>query len=248
LRRLSVPLTSLLTYQFAPTTFQIGFLETRLSKAAETYEHWHGRLANEYRTQFSKRATTGGLRDCLRQLEPLTTPQDHDLIIETESPWVAFFTNGSRVPDVVSPVGELCRLIECRGLAVRCIPDRHSGNSKQPCTFGCVSFDLFSPHKTEWLNVERSVCSMNDGGRWKFWARGTPQIYEEIDRYRERRIIDRFTPDMLSRYCKALGLRAFEWDFYGGNGIIGIHPIAELADGSKPERLSMSEARDRLFL
>jgi len=89
---------------------------------------------------------------------------------------------------------------------------------------------------------------MNDGGRWEFWARGTPQIYEEIDRYRERRIIDRFTPEMLSRYCEALGLRVFDWGFYGGDGIIGIHPIAEFADGSKPERLTMREARDRLFL
>jgi hypothetical protein len=241
-------LSLLSTHEFAPITFQVGFLEAPLSTVAEAYGSWHRRLAEKFRAEFSIRATTGGLDDCLPELEPLTTPQDRDLIVETDSAWVAFFTKGSRVPDVWAPVGELCRLLACRGIAARCIPDRDSNGSGQPRIYGCVSFDLFSPRQTDWLNVERSVCSMNDGGKWEFWARGTPQEYEELDQYTLRRIADRFRADMLTRYCAALGLRASEPNFYGGHAVIGVHPVPGLVAERPRERLTMREARERLGL
>lgn len=64
------------------------------------------------------------MSDALLQLEPLTTPLDRYLLIETRSGWSAVFSNGLRVNDVSSPVSYLRIVLKCRGLEVIYVPDR----------------------------------------------------------------------------------------------------------------------------
>jgi hypothetical protein len=58
---------------------------------------------------------------------------------------------------------------------------------------------------------------MNDG-YWTFDTAGQQQPFERPERYAERRIRDRITPDMLRSYLAALGIRAFDEDFYMPDG------------------------------
>jgi hypothetical protein len=52
----------------------------------------------------------------------------------------------------------------------------------------------------------RVVYASNDGGRWKFGAIGTPFAFEDLDRYDEKVVRNRFTQDVLLTYLSALGL------------------------------------------
>jgi hypothetical protein len=53
-----------------------------------------------------------------------------------------------------------------------------------------------------------------EGGKWSFEANGTVQSFEETTMYHKRRVVDRFTPEMLKRYCYALGILVDVPDFY----------------------------------
>jgi hypothetical protein len=64
------------------------------------------------------------------------------------------------------------------------------------------------------LNYVRSIAAANDGGKWTFVAAGSPLPLEDESSYRVRTIRDRFTHEMLTGYLAALGVRAFEEDFY----------------------------------
>jgi hypothetical protein len=70
-------------------------------------------------------------------------------------------------------------------------------------------------HRTEFLNLKRcvDVGCYEDG--WEFTAKGPVLPFEHTERYRARRIRDRFTPEMLQSYCRALGIDVFNADFYG---------------------------------
>jgi hypothetical protein len=83
-----------------------------------------------------------------------------------------------------------------------------------------VKFTLFAPEQRDFLNVERSVSVINDVGGWEFNAIGTLQEFEHAEHYTARRIADRLTPEMLEEYCRALGIRLFDEDFYGRAGVI----------------------------
>jgi hypothetical protein len=47
-----------------------------------------------------------------------------------------------------------------------------------------------------------------------FGHSGEPFPFEQVERYQERRVRDRFTFEMLKDYLRHLGLSPFEEDFY----------------------------------
>jgi len=84
----------------------------------------------------------------------------------------------------------------------------------------------------------------HDGGRWEFSAAGAVQPYEEVEKYESRRTGDRFNPDMLSCYCRALGIRLNDETFYKHTAAVVV------SGGGAPEdmQLTLAEARAEIGL
>ena len=238
---MEVPLKTLLDDNFAPLTYQAGFLETKLENAMEVFLKWQLEIGAPFGRYPHHESFIATLPQALARLEPLTTPPTKVLLIETHSRWTAFFDNGLRASDPESPVGHLCTIIPCKGVVIHCAPDRNQGRATQALrVYGIVSFRMFVPHQTEWLNQERAIIAMNDGGSWLFSADGVAQSFEELGSYAARRIVDRFTDDMLERYCKALDIAFFDEDFYGKKGAV-INTVQKLAIESPV--MSLEEVR-----
>jgi hypothetical protein len=89
-----------------------------------------------------------------------------------------------------------------------------------PYSEGSVQFQLLRYHPTREIEFQRVVYSTNESGTWRFKASGEPLPFEELEQYTHRRIIDRFTCDMLQRYCAAVGIRLFDPEFYGPGGYL----------------------------
>jgi hypothetical protein len=53
-----------------------------------------------------------------------------------------------------------------------------------------------------------------EAGKWKFDMNGEIQSFEDSAKYQKRHVTDRFTPEMLKKYCYALGIRVDSPDFY----------------------------------
>jgi hypothetical protein len=88
------------------------------------------------------------------------------------------------------------------------------------------------------LGYRRSIAVSNDGGRWTFDDIGEPFAFEQLDRYRSRRLRDRFTPEMLREYLGHFGLSPLSDDFYK---VTNDRPaiILEECDPKLPEGLQM---------
>ena len=82
-----------------------------------------------------------------------------------------------------------------------------------------------------------------DGRKWVFSATGTEQPFEEAETYRAPRVRDRFTSEMLERYCNALGIDVFNADAYGPDSV-----FVETQGNLPPEAVVMTlvEAQDWL--
>ncbi len=85
---------------------------------------------------------------------------------------------------------------------------------------GGVLFQLFAPIATDWLNSVRTVGVLWDGARARFTSEGTVQAFEEVDQYKARTIKDRFTSEMLERYCQAMGIDVFNASAYGRSVLV----------------------------
>ena len=144
------------------------------------------------------------------------------LFLEHEiSGGLACFDNGAKGGNPSTIVGYLAEKLRCRGMACSSIPNTLTGaDTAKPGTWGGVKFTLFAPERRELLNIERTISVNNDVGGWEFNTMGSAQGFEQIERYSARRIAERFTPEMLEEYGRALGLELFDDAFYGGAGLI----------------------------
>jgi len=207
---------TLLDEQYAPVTSSVGFLEVPLSEAASALEHWRQSLY----AKVVARRTTSSFPDVLRQLEPLVSgARPRELLVAAGS-WTAYFDNSLRGTDAVSAISVLCRRLECQGLAIEDVPHTIGLPGIRQGRSGAVQFTLFGPIKTNFLNYVRTVSVVFDGTRWVFNANGTEQVFEEPAAYQSRTIRDRFTSEMLDRYCRALGVHAFDPEAYGPDSVL----------------------------
>jgi hypothetical protein len=207
---------ALLSNRFAPITFTWGFVESPFAQFSEAFIQWQDRLDSKFGTRTERKSFGGPLAESLLALELLTTPLDRYLLTETRSGWSSIFANGLRTNDVHSPVSYLPTVLGCRGLEVACVPDRSDCVGRGGLQiYGAVKFALYGPNKTDWLNRVRSISVTNDASGWKFAAQGEVQPYEQLENYGRRKVVDRFTPEMLESYCAAIGIELFNPDFYG---------------------------------
>jgi hypothetical protein len=103
---------------------------------------------------------------------------------------------------------------------------------------------LYGPNNTDWLNRIRSISVANDVSGWEFVAQGEVQPYEQTENYGKRRIVDRFTPEMLESYCAALGIELFNAGFYGEQSLLE-HTTKRAAQGPI---MSIDEARSHVHI
>lgn len=237
---------ALLKNRFAPVTFTWGFVESSFAQFSEAFIRWQDQLDAKFGTRTERENFRATLSESLFTLEPLTTPLDRYLLIETRSGWSAIFSNGLRVNDVHSLVAHLPTVLGCRGLEIACVPDRSDCADKDGLQiWGAVTFALYGSNNTDWLNRIRSIRVANDVTGWEFVAQGEVQPYEQIESYLQRKIVDRFTPEMLESYCAALGIDLFNPDFYGEQCLLAHTTKRAGAQGSQ---MSIAEARSHVHI
>lgn len=235
-------MVSLLENRFAPITFACAFIEAPMSLACETIVKWR----QGHQIGVKEESIEAPLSIALHFLEPLTTLRRRELLVSTASSWTAYFDNSARGGDPSGTASQLALVMKCRSLCVQCVPDTLLSDGQGAVgTFGAVTFELFAPEQREWLNYERAVAVVNDGGHWTFREEGKPLPFERIERYRAKKIKDRFTPELLEEYCMALGIRLFSEDFYGPQAVL-VTITDPLPEGHKA--ISLNEARLSLGL
>jgi hypothetical protein len=244
---IGIEMKALLDNRLAPVTFTWGFVESPFGQFSEAFIQWQDRLDSKCGTQTERKSFRAPLSESLLSLEPLTTPLDRYLLTETSSRWSAIFANGLRVNDVNSPVSYLPRVLGCRGLEISDTPDRSTMLAKgiiRP--YGATTFSLYGPKDADWLNRIRSIRVANDVSGWEFTAEGEVQPYEQTENYRKRKIVDRFTSEMLESYCAALGIELFNPTFYGDQCLL--EHTTNRAVGAQGPMMSIAEARSHLHI
>ncbi len=232
--------------RLAPITSTIGFLETDAGSAAAAFERWHKPLWERRGLRLTTREVVGDLETALLSLLPLSIVERRRyLFIPTQSGWSAYIDNGAQGTDAVSVTSYLAQQIGCRGLRVTVVPNtirRHEDTWQG--RYGATVLEIYGPENTYFLNYIRAICALNDGGRWSFDTGGTPLPFEDLERYKARRIKDRFTPEMLHDYLIELGLHPFDENFYLPEGRA---TLVEMVGPLPPtvRELTLAEARAR---
>jgi hypothetical protein len=209
----------LLDERYAPITSEVGFFEADLERTVEEFLGWYTSLANGWGETLTRREVAGDLPSTLDTLPPLTGGDIRRfLFVPTASRWTALFNNLRTGTDVTGPLAVVGFRLGCRTLRVCAVPDSLGTKSEKQKDrrgrYGASIFELGAPAANNQNKTIRSICAMNDGGRWSFDIFGTPLPFEELEAYQARRKPERFPLELLDKYCRALGIRPFDEDFY----------------------------------
>jgi hypothetical protein len=197
----------LLDDRYAPVTHAAGFLEADFQTVNAADERWRRSIGD-----YPRQPLSGNLPTLFESLLPLTGPLLRYIWVRTTASWTAYFDNFVHGSDPHGPVSYLAQQIRCRGVMIQYRPQTSKAE-------GGISIIIFGPEKTEFLNHVRSISAINDG-RWQWDTWGAVQPFEETQHYTKRRIRDRLTPEMLERYCAAMGIRPFDESFYANEGCL----------------------------
>lgn len=230
---------TLLNERFAPITSSIGFLELPLDQAAAGLETWRRDRHPDLRIE----RATEGFPDVLHRLEPLTIPGIPRELLVSAGTWTAYFNNSLHGTDAEHKVAYLARTLSCQGLAIRAVPHTIGLPEVSDGRYGSVQFLLFGPLDTDYINYVRTVAAACDGDRWVFVASGTQQPFEEPQAYQARRVRDRFTSEMLERYCQALGVDVFDAEAYGPDAVFF---ETDLVLPKPPRSMTLSQVQEEL--
>jgi hypothetical protein len=195
----------LLDGRFAPVTDSFGFLRAPLAGLADFFGHWLNSLRPTGREALRCELPTA--------LERLGRGKaSRVLLAQTRSEWVAVFVD--REDSFHSEVCHPARAYPCRGLCVRWFLHTIDQDPERG-QYGAITFQTLADHETDFLNVERTVDLGCYERGWKFSASGPVLPFEQTEQYRARKVRDRFTPELLGAYCRALGIELFSAEFYG---------------------------------
>ncbi len=198
--------------QFPPTTEEIGFFAIDLQTLVDALVDWNVSLFAARGASIRSRRVDAPLERVLLDLLPLESPVgSRELILETASKWCAVVDNERRGTDVAGALHHLGREV-LRCPTALAVASAEGGSPERER----VRFDYDDGDK-----VERSIACLKDGPRWVFETVGDPLPFEEPDHYRARRVRDRFPRDLLARYLRAIGIDAFNPEFFSPGGCAG---------------------------
>ncbi len=208
----------------------IAFIRADIEKCVDTYFDWKRSISEKIGVRMTTSSSCGTVEDVVRRLYPLTSMVSRrSLFIPTKGEWTAYLDNGHAGTDGAA-VAHMARILPCKTVHARYTPPNSEG--AHPATI----LEIYGPQQTDWLNVIRSVAAISDDGRWEFHQGGQVQEFEDVERYSARRIKDRFTGEMLERYLKAMGIDAYNPEFYLPHGA-----PASLVEGHGPTPPGMRE-------
>ncbi|AZZ55028.1 hypothetical protein [Rathayibacter iranicus] len=226
--------------RFAPITSDMGFVRAPAAAVARVYREW----ALEYGRPRTVTEVPGGLADAGPLMQPLEYGSTSKfLVVGTAHPeWSAFVTNGAQGTDPGSPTAVLGQRLNTDSLYISCIPACPRGDER--ARLGARMFVVHRPDPSPaagLAEIIRMVAVIQDS-RWTFHTSGDPLPFEDVSAYMNRRVADRFTPEMLADYCAAYGLRPFDDDFFPGPSYL-LERVQKAKQIAEPETFAQAQAR-----
>ncbi|QWL27690.1 hypothetical protein E2R33_03000 [Rathayibacter toxicus] len=223
--------------RFAPVTSIIGFVNAPVERAVEAYKGW---VSSSPGSEYVFSWVEGGLWEAVWSLEPVEFGSNSKrLFVQTaSSEWTAFFDNGAWGGYPLSAVRVLGQSLGVRSLYISSKPAPPSES------IGSRRLVVYEPDPSPGAELARRVRAIEliKDGRWSLDLSGDPLPFEDLEAYKNRRVAERFTPDMLNDYCGALGLRPFDDDFYPGPCFLS-RRIIDWPVLGKPETFAEAQLR-----
>jgi hypothetical protein len=140
-------------------------------------------------------------------LDPIEAPWTVETLIDCTH-WTAYLNNGLGGGDPTASADEIARQLETRCVMAMHAPPHGPGHA-------ATQLWISGPDGVPPLMYVRTLTVQATDGRWTFMEAGTPQPWEDRDRYQARIKRQRFDRELLVRYLAAMDMAVDVEEFFG---------------------------------
>lgn len=197
----------MLLEQWVPVTADFGLIHLPVETVVHEFVTWQASIGTD-----CQRHALATFEDALAGLPPLSAQKRRALFVPTGSGWTAYFQSGIDGSDPFPAMSYLAGQLGVLAMRVCSTP--------RDATWPATIWEVYAPEDQGGLpplHYRRSVCAMNDGGRWVFEQSGEPFPFESLDDYDRPRKRERFTHELLAEYLAHFDLFPFEDAFFTVN-------------------------------
>ena len=186
--------------KYAPLTDGMAFIEAHIEDVVKAFYRWIENITMPDK-KTSKQKHEGTFEALLIKSLPFKYPWK-DIFFETKSRWTGFYQNIGRTE--ISHASVVGRYANAQVIGAEAWISDHG---RKVNGWG-GAFYLFKGN-----DLIRHMM-LSDQDRWEFDNFGEPFPFEDVEKYKEKFIRNRFTPEMLDKYLKEFGIDFFNEDFY----------------------------------
>jgi len=201
-----------LYHKYQPVTCYIGVIEATPSEVANAIQPLYAppeRLKDICHV-------TMPIEEALSQMEPLGLA-DKFLLVETKDGKTVMFGNAF-YSMVQLPTWTAGENLGVSAYYICNVPNTISKDQRKG-KYGALILEYRKPENPYGHEPTFGVEVINDCGKWHFYRFGEVQPFENEKAYRSFRKTDRFTVEMLVKYCRELGIPVYDRDWYSDNTI-----------------------------
>ena len=215
----------------APVTTSFSIVFASFDEVRDHWLAWHRRGWTPYGFNIPDQRFNHALDTKLDALLPLD--RKARLITETRDGRIAIFSNHLNGGDGSTDADYLATHYKRQRVRVVMAEDRPKMGSLGSTQFGWADWGTKIDH---WVGHAFRYVGATKESRWVWDDGGEPFVWEEVEAYKEKRIRDRLTPEMVERYCAHLGIDLFDPDYYSGRAmIVRLNPPPHIGDPSYAE-------------
>lgn len=151
-------------------------------------------------------STPAGILACLSAFDPMQAPWTKEAIIDCGD-WTAYINNGISGGDLTAIAPALSSKHGWRCIGAEHMPKFGPGHA-------ATQLWIQGPDGSPPLFVGRTISAYAQDGRWSWHESGEPRTFEDLDRYKARRVRDRLDRALLVRYLESLGISVDHPSFF----------------------------------
>jgi len=198
--------------KYQPVTWGIGVIGAGPEKVSHTIKDW---CAGALWARDAKHITISrecrSLGDAMSRMQPLGLA-DKFLQVETIDGRTALFGNSFfAVPELL--IWSSAIELQVPAYYIRNVPNTISHDQRSG-EYGARILEFRKPEDPYGTRPTFYIGVINDAGKWWFGRDGDEQSFEEVQAYRALRKPNRFTVDMLVRYCRELKIPVYDSEWY----------------------------------
>lgn len=196
--------------KYSPLTGTICFFMAPAILVAQRFHTWQAPLYKRTTAslEICSRAYTR-FDDIMNLLQPLTSRATKWVFVPVGENISAMFSNCWTGLDP-SPLSSLAvNHCNTKGIRMTVVSRNHRGKR-----YDSRILEVYSPDAEDPFRVERSIYCANDGGKWKFGTSGKPYPFEDISKYKNKNIRERFSASDVWAFLSHFNINANNEEFY----------------------------------